>query len=66
MEKRIEYLYARQPYHPAFNVRLPNHPTGFLVNPGIGGGIKLYDLMLPFHGEEKYEVKKEDVPLTGI
>lgn len=65
MEKRIEYMYARQPYHPAYGVRLPSLPTGLLVNPGIGGGVKLYDVLLPFHGEDKYEVKKEDSPITG-
>jgi len=35
MEKRIEYLYARQPYNPALSQRLPSFPTGLLVNPGI-------------------------------
>ena len=65
MEKRIEYLYARQPYQPVFSHRLTSLPTGNLINPGIGGGLKLYDVLLPFHGEEKFVEKKKDEILTG-
>lgn len=65
MERRIEFLYARQPYHPAFSQRLTSLPTGLLVNPGIGGGNKLYDVLLPFHGEEKFYEKTEDQTLPG-
>ena len=65
MEKRIEYLYARQPYNPVFSQRLTTLPTGHLINPGIGGGLKLYDVLLPFHGEEKFVEKKKDEILPG-
>jgi len=32
---------------------------------GIGGSLKLYDVLLPFHGEDKFVEKKEDQILPG-
>lgn len=63
MEKRLQTRITLQPFHTINSFHLTNLPTGNLQNPGIG--LKLFDVMLPLYGVEKFENKKEDNVITG-
>lgn len=63
MEKNIEKRITLQPYVPLSHLHLTSFPIGNLRNPGIG--IRLFDVMLPLHGTERFETKKQDGVLPG-
>lgn len=63
MDRNIEKRITLQPYTPINYINLTNTPLDKLRNPGIG--IKIYDVMLPLYGTEKFETKKNDVTLPG-
>lgn len=63
MEKQIERRITLQPYMPITYLNLTNFPIGNLRNPGIG--TKIFDVMLPLYGQEKFEVKKQEDVVPG-
>lgn len=63
MEKRIQQRITLQPFFKLNHLNLTAYPIGNLRNPGIG--LKLFDVMLPLNGHEKFELKKEDNAVVG-
>lgn len=63
MDKTLQTRITLQPYHSISHLNLTNLPVGNLRNPGIG--LKIFDVMVPLYGTEKFEQKKEDEIVTG-